>query len=179
MEKYLLSIDDAVSLDFCKSLISKFHDNPNSWIVRDDETMRFNEINLSQNQKIFDKELEVLYNVFLKCTDYYKSMFPSWQFPKSQAFEEIRMKHYPVNLGEFKPHVDASTFDNMKRFLVFFLYLDEGEGGETVLFDQEIVVKRKPGRILMFPPLWTFPHAGTMPTENDKHIVGSYLHYHN
>jgi len=100
----------------------------------------------------------------------------SFQFPKEYGFEEMRMKHYEAGRGEFKPHIDASE-EASKRFLVFFLYLDEGPGGQTVFIDQKMHCERKPGRLLMFPPTWTYPHAGMMPQEIDKHIIGSYLHY--
>jgi hypothetical protein len=173
--KYIMVLDDVIEKDFCDHLIQKFHSNKNLWINRDTKRYRFNELNLSNNKDLYENELNLLVDVYKQCTDFYRSKF-EW-LPKTNSFENVRMKHYPEGEGEFKPHIDASRWENMHRFLVFFLYLDEGEGGGTTLFDQNITVPRNPGRMLMFPPLWTYPHAGNMPTKNDKHIIGSYLHY--
>ena len=88
------------------------------------------------------------------------------------------MKKYEVNnRDEFKEHVDVMDYASAKRFLVFFLYLNENEGGLTSFSEYGINVKPEAGRMLMFPPLWTHKHAGTMPLKEPKYIIGSYLHY--
>ena len=44
------------------------------------------------------------------------------------GFEAIRMKKYmPNNIDEFKEHVDVGDYASARRFLVFFLYLDDNE----------------------------------------------------
>lgn len=51
------------------------------------------------------------------------------------ALKAIRMKRYmPNDIDEFKEHVDVGDYNSARRFLVFFLYLDENkEGGHFVL----------------------------------------------
>jgi hypothetical protein len=34
-----------------------------------------------------------------------------------------------------------------------------------------------PGRLVVFPPLWLFPHAGLPPRDRPKYILHSYLWY--
>jgi prolyl 4-hydroxylase len=34
-----------------------------------------------------------------------------------------------------------------------------------------------PGRLVIFPPLWIFPHAGLPPRDRPKYIVHRYLWY--
>jgi len=109
---------------------------------------------------------------------YIKDLNITHEFPEQYAFEQVRLKKYTVNEDEFKDHVDVGDHASAKRFLVFFLYLnDVTRGGETEFPFLNYKVKPKAGRMLVFPPLWNFPHCGKMPLSNDKYIVGSYLHY--
>lgn len=176
--KYVKVYDNVVSKEFCDLLIDKFHKNRDQWISRDTNEYTFNEINLVKSNELFGDELQYLYSIFDSYVDLYKKDcgVQDFQFPQRYGFEEMRMKHYEAGKGEFRPHVDADG-DAHKRFLVFFLYLDEGPGGATAFLDEKILCERKPGRMLMFPPSWVYPHAGMMPKEVDKHIIGSYLHY--
>ena len=78
---------------------------------------------------------------------------------------------------EFKEHVDVMDYASAKRFLVFFLYLNNNTGGLTEFPEYDTMITPKAGRLLMFPPLWTHKHIGHKPLEQPKYIVGSYLHY--
>ena len=40
-----------------------------------------------------------------------------------------------------------------------------------------IWVKPRAGRLLVFPPFWTHPHAGLKPLSGPKYVMMSYLHY--
>lgn len=177
--KYVKVYDDVISPETCEHLINKFHQNKDRWETHENDLFTFNQINLPNNIDIFSGEVSYLMDLFSNMVDRYATdcNLATIQFPEEYGFEAIRMKHYPEGKGVFNPHIDACNLDTIKRFLVFFLYLDEGEGGETALYDQGINIPRKPGRLLMFPPMWNFPHAGNMPIKNDKHIIGSYLHY--
>lgn len=178
--KYIKVYDNVITKTYCDILIEKFHKNKKEWIERETNIYKFNEINLVKSRNIFENDLDYLYNVFDTYVDLYRKDcgVRDYQFPQTYGFEEIRMKHYKAGEGEFKPHIDSNE-SSIKRFLVFFLYLDSGEGGETIFYDHKTLCERKPGRLLMFPPMWTYPHAGLMPIQNDKHIIGSYLHYPN
>lgn len=177
--KYIKVYDDIVDKDFCDHLINKFKENKPRWETHENDLYTFNQINLANNLDVYQQENEYLMGIFSDMVERYAydSKVMKFQFPETYGFEAIRMKHYPANVGQFKPHIDAMDLNSIIRFLVFFLYLDEGEGGETALYDQGIAIPRKPGRLLMFPPMWTYPHAGQMPKSNDKYIIGSYLHY--
>jgi len=100
------------------------------------------------------------------------------QWPSQYGFEEIRFKRYlPNDKDEFQEHVDVGDYDSARRFLVFFLYLNDNKGGETSFSEYDIKVKPQTGRLLMFPPTWTYLHTGHKPIETPKYIIGSYLHY--
>lgn len=177
--KYIKIYDNVIPEALCSSLIYKFNQNQNLQIKRETDSFIFNEINFSQNENSFSKESEILFEVFTKYIRKYQEDcgVTKYQFPPKMGFESIRMKHYISSHGEFKPHVDNYNLDSSRRFLVFFLYLDEGVGGGTHFFNENFTCERKPGRLLMFPPSWTYPHAGLMPENKDKYIIGSYLHF--
>ena len=100
-------------------------------------------------------------------------------FPEEFAYEMFRMKRYePNGVDEFNDHVDVGNHASAKRFLVFFLYLNEPEGGETDFPQRGVTITPKTGSLLMFPPMWTHLHAGRKVTGDvPKYILGSYLHY--
>ena len=102
-------------------------------------------------------------------------------FPPVIDMENIRIKKYmPNDEDQFKVHVDVvrSMGDSAKRFLVFILYLNDVEdGGHTMFPKPNIWVKPRAGRLLVFPPFWTHPHAGLKPLSGPKYVMMSYLHY--
>ena len=77
------------------------------------------------------------------------------------SFEQIRFKRYlPNDKDEFKEHVDVGDYASARRFLVFFLYLNNNFDGRTSFSEYDMQVYPKAGRLLMFPPTWTYLHAG-------------------
>ena len=107
------------------------------------------------------------------------------QFPEKYSWEEFKVKRYLVsddneNAEQFKYHVDVSTHATAKRFLILMVYLnDDFEKGETIFPIFGDVVKPKKGRLLIFPPHWTYLHAGLPATKPGyaKYFLGTYLQY--
>jgi len=108
------------------------------------------------------------------------------QWPPLYGYEAIRIKRYLNNdYDRFDPHVDVLNTETSRRFLSFFIYLnDVDEGGETEFININkpgtyIPLKIKPrrGQLLMFPPLWMYYHAGLKPVSNSKYLINSYCHY--
>ena len=90
------------------------------------------------------------------------------------------MKRYlPDGVDEFGDHVDVTNYENARRFLAFFLYLDNNEDGQTLfrIKGHNWSSSCIQGNLLIFPPMWPWVHAGRKPTKVPKYIVGSYLHY--
>ena len=99
-------------------------------------------------------------------------------FPAKYAFEEYRLKKYTQYGDEFRDHVDVQDHSSARRFLVIFLYLNDGFNGGTTSFPKlDLDIEPKCGRLLIFPPNWMFRHAGRPVEDGTKYIVGSYLHY--
>lgn len=97
--------------------------------------------------------------------------------PSKYGFEELRVKKYEVG-DSFDKHIDVSDHASAKRWLAFLVYLnDDFEGGETKFYNQDYVVRPKKGHVLVFPPLWLYPHAGLPVTKGEKYILTTYFHF--
>jgi len=98
--------------------------------------------------------------------------------PKKKKIEGIRMKRYLPNVHSFPLHVDVANNKSCSRYLAFLIYLNNNEAG-TKFYTPEgnLTYEAKCGNILVFPPMWMFPHEGLMPTENKKYIMSTYYHY--
>ena len=85
----------------------------------------------------------------------------------------------------FDPHVDVLDHHTSRRFLAFFIYVNDVEvGGETKFLNFykpgtyiPFTVTPKQGRLLMFPPMWPWYHAGLKPESGNKYLIHSYCHY--
>jgi prolyl 4-hydroxylase len=95
------------------------------------------------------------------------------------GFEDFLIKRYRASGEEqFPPHVDVSNANTMHRMLAVLLYLNEvPEGGATNFGRLGVEITPKPGRLLLFPPIWLYPHAGLPPRRGEKYILGTYLTY--
>jgi hypothetical protein len=180
MSDFVRVYDDVVTKELCESLINMFESSPqlHEEIVLDGHRS-FKQITLQQHTELrpFGNALQEVFNTYI--SRYMKDCnVTDVMFPQQYSYEMFRMKRYmPNDVDEFRDHVDVGNHDSARRFLVFFLYLDDNEGGHTDFPQFNISVPPKTGRMLMFPPMWTHLHAGRKPIDKPKYIIGSYLHY--
>ena len=180
MKKYIQVYDNVISEDMCNNIIQKFEVNKDQYVESNLENHRyFTEININHHED-WSNIVGGLYLHLRQYVNKYKEdcNIKPIQWPEKFGFEQIRLKRYlPNNRDEFKEHVDVGDYNSARRFLVFFLYLANNKGGETSFSEYDIKVKPKAGRLLMFPPTWTYLHTGHKAIETPKYIIGSYLHY--
>ena len=180
MKKYIKIYDNVINEDICNNIIQKFEVNKDQYVESNLENHRyFTEININHHED-WSNIVKGLYTTLRPYVDRYKQdcNIKEMQWPLKYGFEQIRLKRYlPNNRDEFKEHVDVGDYNSARRFLVMFLYLNDNFGGQTSFSEYDTVVQPKPGRLLMFPPTWTYLHAGHKPIETPKYIIGSYLHY--
>lgn len=137
MENFIKVYDDVLDPQICKQIIEKFEVNTDQ---QEDTILKghrsFKEIQLNKH-KDWKPIVDGLYTTFKsKIGTYAKEVgITPTQWPSQYGFEAIRMKRYmPNDIDEFKEHVDVGDYNSARRFLVFFLYLDENkEGGHFVL----------------------------------------------
>ncbi len=191
MDNYIKVYDDAIDEVSCKLLIEKFEDSHEYFQTihqeDGDERISFEQITLVDHEEwksVQNGMLELFQDYIL----HYKvdSKINNKQWPETYGYEAIRMKRYLANnYDRFDTHVDVMNYETSRRFLAFFIYLnDVDEGGETEFmgFNKEgtylpYEIQPKRGRLLMFPPMWPWPHAGKKPISGMKYLIHSYCHY--
>lgn len=185
MNHYISTYDDILTPGYCRDLIERFEANPQCHhSVRNTDAkwqMRFTQINLYQHE-IFRNDVAYLSGLFREAVERYKAdnKIEPYQWPQEYTFEQIRMKRYqPGGDDRFDTHVDVTNHDSARRFLVVIFYLnDDFEGGETDFPQLQMMAKPKPGRLIMFPPMWAWWHrAKPIARGSPKYIVGTLLHY--
>ena len=191
MDNLIRVYDDVIDEESCQLLIEKFEsfEDRLEVIYEKDEEER---ISFKQLQLVKFKEWESIQQGMLELfQDYivrYKTdcNIKDKQWPQEYGYEAIRMKRYLNNdFDRFDPHVDVLDHHTSRRFLAFFIYVNDVEvGGETkfVNLNKEgtyipLTVNPKRGRLLMFPPMWPWYHAGLKPESGKKYLIHSYCHY--
>ena len=190
MDNLIRVYDDVVDEESCERMIKMFEDSNDTQPVKLDDGD--NSISFTQLIMVEHKEWETVQAGMLKVFQDYIMRYnidvslKSKQWPETYGYEAIRMKRYLDNdYDRFDPHVDVLNYETARRFLAFFIYLnDVEEGGETEFVNMykpgtyvPFKVEAKRGRLLMFPPLWPWYHAGRKPISNNKYIIHSYCHY--
>ena len=189
MDNLIRVYDDVVDKESCKRLIQKFEDSKDTKPVKLDDGD--NSISFTQLTMVEHKEWESVQAGMLEVFQDYIMRYnidvslKSKQWPETYGYEAIRMKRYLDNdYDRFDPHVDVLNYETARRFLAFFIYLnDVEEGGETEFFFNKpgtfipFKVEPKRGRMLMFPPTWQYYHAGLKPISGKKYLIHSYCHY--
>jgi hypothetical protein len=173
--------DNVLDSQTCQVLIDFYESNENlQERIDNDGVPNFNQINLTEHHNQDDSIKNVHNFLISKVFEYKKKYYDfidSRCFPEQHAFEQFRIKKYnPGGEDRFDTHVDVKDYASARRFLSFLWYLnDVDEGGETIFVDK--IIKPKTGTMLVFPPLWMYPHRGAPPISGSKYIMSTYLHY--
>ena len=183
MERWIKTYPKIFSKEECAGLIEWFEilDESKQLVHTKLEGHReFDEVNLNDfREQTLKMQLDV-YKRFDDILERYKQDVKVHEkaLPEKSVWEELRIKRYRAGIGNFLDHVDVGDSISARRFLVFFVYLnDVTEGGETEFPDLDLTISPECGKLLVFPSIWTFLHRGNIPISNDKYILGSYKHY--
>ena len=174
--------DNALPKEVCTNAIRLFEEEELDVWDRDCRPT-FAQFNITECiEKTENKDWDIIQSEFIKSAhDYIQKYMDDCDcrqyFPQRTSLEQFRIKRYkPDTDDQFKWHVDVGDHESAKRMLVLFWYLnDVEEGGETEF--KHMKVTPKCGRLLVFPPTWTYPHAGLPAISNAKYIAGTYIHY--
>ena len=191
MDNYIRVYDDVIDEESCQKLIEKFEDSTKDFqtvhLDDGDNAISFKQITLIEHEdwkSVQQGMLELFQDYIMHYNIDCKVMSKQW--PAIYGYEAIRIKRYLANdYDRFDPHVDVLDYETARRFLAFFIYLnDVEEGGETEFIDTykpgtyiPFQIKPKRGRLLMFPPMWPWVHAGRKPVSGMKYLLNSYCHY--
>jgi hypothetical protein len=173
--------ENALDPDICSKLIGIFDQlSDKQERIENDRKPNFTQFNLTSISKESDELNDIHQHLIKKTFEYKKDYYQFIDgrcFPEQNAFEQFRIKKYNNDGNDaFDCHVDVMDHPSARRFLSFMWYLnDVDEGGETIFKD--LTINPQVGKLVMFPPLWMFPHKGCAPISNTKYILTTYLHY--
>jgi len=185
MDNFIRLYDNVIDPNMCSHLIDKFETHSEMHMLQDNAngtTLTFINM-LDSSDTPFSEDVNFLFKVLSENIERYKEDIlknENQQWPKKYGFEPPKFKRYlPDTTDEFPDHVDVTNFENCRRFLVMFIYLDDNEAGHTLMrtLGENISIPCRKGSILFFPPFWPWLHAGRKPVDKPKYIIGSYLHY--
>ena len=177
LSDYIKVYEHTLSPERCQALIEKFEASPELHERKTAErSYSFVQLSVSRHWKDVEAEIG---KIFITCLGHYwKSLEIGPYWPQKPVSEELRLKRYlPDGRDSFPPHVDVMDDANSRRFITAILYLNESGGGETVFPDLDVSVPPVAGRLVVFPPLWLYPHAGMPPRDRAKYILHAYLWY--
>jgi hypothetical protein len=175
LSDHIKVFDDALSAARCQALIDRFEASLDHVSNERDAGHSFAQLDVTQH---WPDEHKILAAIFVDHFNRYQAALKAQFWPPRFALEHVRLKRYlPDGRDEFPLHVDVMGQEAARRFMTAFIYLNRPDGGETVFPNLDVAVAPAPGKLLAFPPLWLFPHAGLPPRGNPKYILHTYLCY--
>ena len=179
METYIRRYDNVISPELCDTLIDRFENSPDQYEKQKQGEMSFTQIHLLKHKEWADDAGTIAQSLMKQVETYKKECnIVGNMWPEQFSLEPLRLKRYlPDGTDQFGNHVDVNNHESARRFLVFFLYLDDNEKGSPPFPQHNIMSECQKGSCLLFPPMWPWLHAGEKPINKPKYIVGSYLHY--
>ena len=178
--------DDALSAEFCKSVIQKFEDDTR----KEQGRLGGYDKNDGINTNIKDTTELVLDNSKIDWKPEFDVVIASLKenlakyvepFQKSLnvpiAPELFKVTRYDVG-GKFTMHSDnIGGATEVTRIITAIWYLnDVEEGGETEYPWQDQMIKPQQGRLLLCPVGWPYIHQGLPPVSGPKYIIITQLH---
>jgi prolyl 4-hydroxylase len=177
LSDYVKVYDGTLAPERCQQLIDRFEASAHLHQRKEAEgSYSFSQLSVSHHWP--DIEAEVGHILMTGFGQYRQALQIGPYWPATPLSEEIRLKRYlPDGRDSFPPHVDVMDQSTTSRFIAAILYLNGPIGGETIFSNLGLRIAPLPGRLLIFPPLWLFPHAGLAPRRGAKYILHSYLWY--
>lgn len=173
--------ENSLEPEICDFLISLFDQVSDKHERYDNEGKpNFTQFNLTENRELTLEVNKVHNHIIGKIFEYrdkYYEFIDPRVFPQEHALEQFRIKKYnPGGEDRFDTHVDVIDYSSARRFLSFIWYLNDVDSGGNTVF-KDLIIKPKKGTLIMFPPLWMYPHYGESPISSPKYIMSAYLHY--
>jgi len=167
--------DEALPKEWCDSLIQLFEnaEQHHSKIDRNYKP-KFTSLNVNQ---VAPQYINGLLQFTRIVYDNYKKDLDLKHLPEYKKLEEYRIKRYiPGKDERYDEHIDVSNYRNAHRCLSILFYLN-ANNGDTEFPRESIRITPQSGRVLVFPPMWMYPHIGHPPTNNIKYILSTSVQY--
>lgn len=177
---FIFVYDKVISETACSEIIEKFKESNKKFLGRTtsgiSDKKKSKEVYIDKNDLYWKQIDDMLFEVYRDFAASYLSTFPwvNMRYRDKGYF----IKKYEKGHGYFGTHVDVSCLKNSKRMLVMIIYLNTlEEGGETNFDYLNVKVAPVTGRLLIFPPMWMYPHQGLKPLSDHKYTVNTFLEF--
>jgi|TARA_Y100000114_G_C11737470_1_gene317052 hypothetical protein len=125
---------------------------------------------------VINKGIEPFYSYELqlqKCLEDYIKTYPAVGHLPRYNIEDnkINIQYYKPNQGFKTWHCERGDYNSLKRFLVFFTYLNDVPDGGTFFKYFNIKIPAKKGLTIIFPSDWTHTHKGQISKTKEKYIT--------
>jgi prolyl 4-hydroxylase len=175
LSDHIMVFAETLAPAYAQTLIDRFEASPDVETCQRDSGHSFLQLDITQH---WPDENKILVPLFLSYFNRYQAAAGAAFWPPGFSFEHLRMKRYlPNGRDSFPLHVDVMSHAAARRFMTAIIYLNAPEGGETVFPSLGISIAPEQGKLVAFPPLWLFPHAGLPPRSSAKYILHTYLCY--
>jgi len=104
----------------------------------------------------------------------FRETFPYFKGP----FKDVGYQIQRYRVGDFYHwHIDGSSHEFSQRQLVALWYLNDvaGPGGETRFLYQDVSIRPRRGKLILFPPFWTHEHQAVELKEGVKYIATTWV----
>tara|TARA_Y100000739_G_C20611486_1_gene468858 strand:+ start:2656 stop:3702 length:1047 start_codon:yes stop_codon:yes gene_type:complete len=133
---------------------------------------------------ISPKEINSKNNFFKNYFEYLESVYCDYISDKdlisniNVQIGRFNLQKYTIG-GHFKNlHCERDSVVNMHRIFAWMTYLnDVDDGGETFFPKQDLTVKPKKGRTLIWPAEWVYPHQGLTVEKGEKYIITGWIEF--
>ena len=182
LSDYCVYVENQLPSKICDDLVNLFESVPGKQRVETkDNRPRFTQFSFTRESNSDEELHRTVCQYLVKGVEYYRTKikrFSEWA-PENLYFENIRIKRYiSEDKDEFDTHVDVQHDINEGRYLSFMWYLnDVVDGGETEFAELGLKIQPKAGALMMFPPIWMFPHKGHLLNSGKKYLLSTYLLY--
>ena len=112
-----------------------------------------------------------------ECYPKYIEKYPIIKEFKKHRILEIKIQKTEKGQGYHKWHNELQDSSSRNRFIVFSLYLNTVQGGETEFLNQSLRVEAIKNRFIMFPATYTHVHRGNPPLSGTKYIITGWVEF--
>jgi Rps23 Pro-64 3,4-dihydroxylase Tpa1-like proline 4-hydroxylase len=178
---FIFEVDGALPADVCREMVRRFEARPEQQYqgrvgqqASQDQSIK-KTMDLAISAQADWKDIDsILHRSLGMAIREFREKFPFFKGP----FKDIGYNMQRYQAGEYYHwHIDGGSHQFADRQLVAIWYLNdvEGPGGETEFLFQDVKVKPKEGKLVLFPPFWTHEHRAVTVEDGVKYIATTWV----
>ena len=178
---FIFEIENALTSDICREIINRFEANTEQQYPgrvgqgaeKEKSIKQSTDLVVSGKENWKDID-QMFFRSTALAVRVIREQYPFFNGP----FKDVGYNIQRTEPGQFYHwHIDGGSHDFADRQLVVVWYLNdaEGPGGETEFSYQDVKVKPKEGKMVLFPPFWTHEHRGVTLEKGVKYIATTWV----